>query len=145
MHIFLFVHDPKSMDEWGCRPSLWHNLYAKLSQENLLRMARWMRWHCPLDTVLEIRAPVIWGRARSHGHRGFPHFFFNLQVSVELTLCFFETWMPEGGRTRDFYSHNRGHNGPFIAIVVSLYSHQSYRLKCFMTTPQCWNQLKTLW
>ena len=48
--------------------------------------------------------------------------------------------MPEGGRAR----HHRGHNDPFIAIVVSLYSHQSYRLKCFMTTPQCWNQLKTM-
>ena len=22
MHIFFFVHDPKSMDEWGCWPSL---------------------------------------------------------------------------------------------------------------------------
>ena len=55
-----------------------------------------------------------------------------LQVSEELTLCFFKNWMQEGGRTRDIYSHHRGHNDPLIAIVISLYSHQSYRLKSFM-------------
>ena len=48
-----------------------------------------------------------------------------LQGSKELILCLFETWIPEEGRTRDLESH--------------------HRLKCFMTTPQCWNQLKKLY
>ena len=26
-------------------------------------MVRWMRWHCPPDTGLEIRALAVWGRA----------------------------------------------------------------------------------
>ena len=28
-------------------------MYAKLGQENLLSMVRWMRWHCPPDTGFE--------------------------------------------------------------------------------------------
>ena len=36
----------------------------KLGQESLLRMVRWMRWHCPSDIGFEIRAVVVWGRAR---------------------------------------------------------------------------------
>ena len=44
-------------------------LYAKLCQENILRM---VSWHCPPDTGLEIRALVVWGRARPLGNRGSP-------------------------------------------------------------------------
>ena len=40
------------------------HIWAKLGQENLLRMVRWMRWHCPPDTGFEIRALAVWGRAR---------------------------------------------------------------------------------
>ena len=29
-----------------------------------MRMVRWLRWHCPPDTGLEIRALAVWGRAR---------------------------------------------------------------------------------
>ena len=83
-----------------------YNLYAKLCQENILRMVRWMRWHCPPDTGLDIRSPVVWGRARSLGNRGSPYIKY-LQGSEELTLCLFETWIPEGGRTCDLYSHHR--------------------------------------
>ena len=40
------------------------HIWAKLGQENLLRMVRWMRWHCLPDTGIEIRALAVWGRAR---------------------------------------------------------------------------------
>ena len=40
------------------------HIYAKTCQENHLRMVRWIRWHCPPDTGFEIRAPVVWDRAR---------------------------------------------------------------------------------
>ena len=41
------------------------HICVKLGQHNLLRMVRWMRWHCPLDTGFEIRSLAVWGRACS--------------------------------------------------------------------------------
>ena len=48
----------------------WIGLYAtfvplqdKLNQENLLRMVRWVRWHCPPDTGFEIQTLEVSGRA----------------------------------------------------------------------------------
>ena len=49
----------RKWNECGFRPSL-----CKLGQENLLRMVRWIRWHCPPDTEFKIRALAVWGRAR---------------------------------------------------------------------------------
>ena len=46
------------------------HIYAKLGQENLLRM---MRWHCPPDTGFEIRALAVWGRARYLSVTEAPH------------------------------------------------------------------------
>ena len=39
----------------------------KLGQENILRIVKWMRWHCTKssDTVFKIRALAFWGRARN--------------------------------------------------------------------------------
>ena len=47
------------------------HIQAKLGQENFLRMVRWMRWHCPLDTGFERRALAVWGRARYLSSRSF--------------------------------------------------------------------------
>ena len=33
------------------------HIQAKLGQDNLLRMVRWLRWHCPPDTGFEISSP----------------------------------------------------------------------------------------
>ena len=33
-------------------------------KENLLRMVRWVGWHCPPDTEFEIQTLEVWGRAR---------------------------------------------------------------------------------
>ena len=64
------------------------HIQAKLGQENLLTMVRWLRWHCPPDTGFEIRALAVWGRARYlsvteaphntdfHTWMGKKHFFF---------------------------------------------------------------------
>ena len=40
------------------------HIQAKLGQENLLRMVRWVRWHCPPDTGFEIQTLKVWGGAR---------------------------------------------------------------------------------
>ena len=116
---------------------------------NFAKRTFWGWWDKWDDTALQTQDSKVelrWSEAE-HGLSvtEVPHNIKYVQGSEELTLCLFETWIPEGGRTRDLDSHHRGYNDPFIALVVSLYSHQSYRLKCFMTTPQCWNQLKTLW
>ena len=46
-------------------------------------MVRWLRWHCPPDTEFEIRAPVVWGRARY------------LSVTEAPNNTDFHTWMGE--------------------------------------------------
>ena len=38
-------------------------IQAKSGQENLLKMVRWVRWHCPPDTGFEIQTLEVWGRA----------------------------------------------------------------------------------
>ena len=60
--------------------------------ENLLRMVRWMRWHCSPDTGFEIRPLVVWGRTRYHSVTEAPHNIESLRVSGEETFCFFEIW-----------------------------------------------------
>ena len=44
-----------------------------LGQENLLRMMRWIWWHCPPDKWFEIRALAVWGRARYLSVTEAPH------------------------------------------------------------------------
>ena len=41
-----------------------HTLQAKLCEENLLRMVRWVRRHCPPDTGFDIQTLAVWNRAR---------------------------------------------------------------------------------
>ena len=65
------------------RPGKWNEMFqalghlcahnAKLGQENLLGMMRWMRWHCPPDTGFEIQALAVWGRARYLSVTKAPH------------------------------------------------------------------------
>ena len=62
-----------------------------------MKMPRWMRWHCPLDTGFEIRTLAVWGRARYLSFKEAPHNIESSRVSRESTICFFETWMPEWG------------------------------------------------
>ena len=88
-----------------------HTLYAKLGQENLLRMVRWMRWHCHPDTGLEIRAPVVWSRARSLGHRSLDNIKY-LQVSEELHFV-----------SLKLECQKRDEPAIFIAIIMDTMTH----------------------
>ena len=71
----------------GGKMNIWNrvlgfvHIKAKLGQENLLRMVRWLRWHCPPDTGFEIRALAVWGRARY------------LSVTEAPRNTYFHTWM----------------------------------------------------
>ena len=49
------------------------HIRAKLDQENLLRMVRWVRWHFPPDTGFEIQTLEVWGRARYLSVTKAPH------------------------------------------------------------------------
>ena len=40
------------------------HIQAKLGHENILRMVRSVRWHCPPDPRFEIQTLKVWGRAR---------------------------------------------------------------------------------
>ena len=74
---------------------------AKLDQENLLGMVRWMRRHCSPDTGFE--------------NRTLAQYWI---LSGEETFGFFETWMPERGtkpRSPAFQAgsfNHRLHQGP---------------------------------
>ena len=74
------------------------HIQAKLGQENLLRMVRWLRWHCPPDTGFEIRALAVWDRARYLSVTEAPHNTdFHTWMGKEL-FCFFQT-AETGNRT----------------------------------------------
>ena len=73
------------MNKWGFRLTL-STLYAKLGHENLLRMMRWVRGRRPPDTGFEIRALVIWGRARYLSVIEAPDNNIYLRLSREETL-----------------------------------------------------------
>ena len=74
------------------------HIYAKLGQENLLRMVRRLRWHCPLDTGFEIRALLVWGRARYLSVTEAPHNTDFHTWMGKKQFCFFET-AETGNRT----------------------------------------------
>ena len=76
----------KWTNAWGFGPPFC--THAKLGQENLLSMVRWMRWHCPPDTGFEIRALMVWGRARYLSATEVPHNIESLRVSGEEISCF---------------------------------------------------------
>ena len=74
------------------------HLCAKLGQENLLRMVRWLRWHCPPDTGFEIRALTVWGRARYLSVTEAPHNTDFHTWMGKKHFCFFQT-AETGNRT----------------------------------------------
>ena len=87
------------LNESGFRPPLCTNrLGARVGQENLLRMVRWMRWHYPPDTGFEIRALAVWGRARYLSVTEAPHNTDFYTWMGEKHVCFFQT-AETGNRT----------------------------------------------
>ena len=71
---------------------------AKLGQEKLLKMVRWLRWHCPLDTGLKIRALAAWGRARYLSVTEAPHNTHFHTWMGKIHFCSFQT-AETGNRT----------------------------------------------
>ena len=74
------------------------HIQAKLGQENLLRMVRWLRWHCPPDTGFEIRALAVWGRGRYLSVTEAPHNTDFHTWMGKKHFCFFQT-AETGNRT----------------------------------------------
>ena len=65
-------------------------IQAKLSQETLLRMVRWMRWHCPPDTGFEFKILEVWGWARYPSGTGAPHNTEFHEWMGKKHFCFFQ-------------------------------------------------------
>ena len=64
--------------------------YAKLGQDELLMMVRWIRWHFPRDICFEIRGLAVWGRASYLSVTEAPQNTESLRVNGDES-CFFET------------------------------------------------------
>ena len=67
------------------------HIQAKLGQENLLKMVRWVRWHCPPDTGFEIQTLEVWGRARYLSVTEDPHNTKFYKWMAKKQFCFFQT------------------------------------------------------
>ena len=63
-------------------------------------MVRWLRWHCPPDTGLEIRALAVWGRARYLSVTEAPHNTNFHTWMGKKQFCYFQT-AETGNRTPD--------------------------------------------
>ena len=59
---------------------------------------RWMRWHCPSDTWFEIRALVVWGRARYLSVTEVPHNIETLQLAGKKHVISFKLEGQSGAR-----------------------------------------------
>ena len=104
-------------------------IWAKLGQKNLLRMVRWMRWHCPPDTWFKIRALAVWGRARYLSVTEAPHNIESLRVSGVEIFVSLKLEGQSGAQTRDLRLPKQAplyiiplHQGPH-SLVGSLNSH----------------------
>ena len=86
-------------NESGFRPPLC-TYRLNWARRNLLRMVRWLRWHCPPDTGFEIRALAVWGRARYLSVTEAPHNTNFHTWMGKKQFCFFQT-AETGNRTPD--------------------------------------------
>ena len=89
MWIFNFSQLMK-WNESGFRPLLSTCIQAKLGQDKLLRMVRWVGWQCPPDTWFEILILEVWGRAHYLSVTEAPHNteFYGCSVDKEETFLF---------------------------------------------------------
>ena len=128
------------------------HIQAELGQENLLRMVRWLRWHCPPDTGLKIRALAVWGRARYlSATEASPNTDFHTWMGKK-HFCFFQT-AETGNRTPNSDMKGGGANhyprAPALSVVrrVGSFSIQwsktcQHRLiaVCLWQKTSCWFQ-----
>ena len=84
-------------------------------------MVRWLRWHCPPDTGIEIRALAVWGRARYLSVTEAPHNTNFHTWMGKKQFCFFQT-AETGNRTPDSGVKGSGANhypgAPALRYVV---------------------------
>ena len=62
-HKFWTKYIANEMKWIGLQATFVH-IQDKLGQENHMRMVRWVRWHFPPDTGLEIQTLEVWVRSR---------------------------------------------------------------------------------
>ena len=87
-----FSRYPNEMNLALCPPV---HIQAKLGQENLLRMVRWVRWHCPPNTGFEIQTLEVWGRTRYLSVTEVPHNTeFHKLMRKKHFCCFFKPPRP---------------------------------------------------
>ena len=67
------------------------HMQAKLGQENLLMIVRWVRWHCLPDTGFEIQTLEVWGRAPYLSATEAPHNTEFYEWMGKKHFCFFQT------------------------------------------------------
>ena len=67
------------------------HMQAKLAQQNLLRMVRWVRWHCHPDTGFEIQTLEVWVRARNVMVMEASHNTEFYEWMGKKHFCFFQT------------------------------------------------------
>ena len=85
--------------KWSGPQATFVHIQAKLGQENLMRMVRWVRWHCPPEKGFEIQPLEVWGRARYLSVTEAPHNTEFHEWMGKKHLCFFQTavtkkWTP---------------------------------------------------
>ena len=84
------------------------HIKANLGQDNVLRMVRWMRWYCPPDTIFEIRALAVRGRARYLSVTEAPHNIESLRVRGEETFVSLKPERQSGIQILHQDSHSLG-------------------------------------
>ena len=79
---------------------------AKLSRENLLRIARWMTWHCPPATGFGIQDLAVLARPRYLTAREAPRNIESSRVSGEETHTYRRNWFDKYLVIKLFSAHD---------------------------------------
>ena len=95
-------------------------------------MVRWLRWHCPPDTGLEIRALAVWGRARYLSVTEAPHNTDFHTWMGKKHFCFFQT-AETGNRTPN--SGVKGSGANHYPRAPALYALEGLCLKLSVLFP----------
>ena len=110
-----------------------------LRPENLLRMAKWVRWHCRPDTGFEIETLEVWGRARYLSVTEDPHNNEFYEWMGKKHFCFFQT-AETGIRTPNSSvkgsSDNHYPRAPTLNSLTTQapgHQHITFSSRCFTT------------
>ena len=111
-------------------------------------MVRWLRWHCPPDTGFEIRALVVWGRARYLSVTEASHNTDFHTWMGKKQFCFFQT-AETGNRTPNSFvkgsSANHYARAPALQRFSVIYMPLRDLLVCTEGSASSTCYLVTLW